>query len=559
MNDLEGRLTRELRHRAEAVEVRFDVGQVIDDASEPSVVVGRMRSGRSDRWPVRGSVAAVAAVLVAVVAAVAVVTVGEDDRDRTQPLVASTPEVSGVDDSVELVEGFGEWSALPSAPSGLASGITDGRELSDGRILFWGTHAAASIGDAPEAVDGLVETVDPRPTPLAMAVYSPAEGGWTSVDTSSLADAQLLGFRWASERLLAWGARMDGSNVVAVYDPTADRWTESTVPGTRWESFDGVAWTGEVAVLVRLHPGIGDDEASSETGIDPTGFRPSGGVPRVWRWRLADDGWTEGAAPPIAARAYGGWAFDGNRLATVGGVDGEDMRSRVGERSTGAVYEVDSDTWTVLPGAPWSAKDPELAWDGEDLVYLGGTGGVDVNRSGGFIDRFARWNESTGWAAFAPPDHDGLDPTVPDTVRIADHGLAKGTSSPGRGVDGGDPRGAVLAASDGFAFGLAEVGWLYVDGEWETVPIGDPMTVWWGDRLVATSPSVIGAVERFQVAARIGQHRWVGAAPSPVSDLWSPAVVVAGDRLYVVGTPREAVWQEGRDPVSEAWVLDLAS
>lgn len=224
--------------------VTFDAERVVDDASRPTLVVGQVRPGRGDRRPTRVSTAVAAAVLVALVAAVAVTVAGEDDRDLLQPLVASAPEgpeVSGVDDSMELVEGFGEWSALPSGPSGLASGFTDGRELSDGRLLFWGTDAAPSPGDTPESVDGLVGSPSLRATPVAMAIYSPADRSWSTVGTAPLEEAEILGFRWAAGRLLTWGARSDGTDLVAVYDPVADRWIDSTVPGTSWELFDGVA------------------------------------------------------------------------------------------------------------------------------------------------------------------------------------------------------------------------------------------------------------------------------------------------------------------------------
>ena len=98
---------------------------------------------------------------------------------------------------------------------------------------------------------------------------------------------------------------------------------------------------------------------------------------------------------------------------------------------------------------------------------------------------------------------------------------------------------------------------MFVDGAWETVPIGDPMTLRNDNWLLAASPTVAGAADRFEVAVRAAAGDWVTVAPAPLSDLWRPALVLVGDHLYVVGTQREAVWQD-IEPVSEAWVLDLS-
>ena len=58
------------------------------------------------------------------------------------------------------------------------------------------------------------------------------------------------------------------------------------------------------------------------------------------------------------------------------------------------------------------------------------------------------------------------------------------------------------------------------------------------------------------MAVRGGPEGWVHTTPSPISDIWRPALVLVGDHLYVVGAPRESVWQD-EHPVSQAWVLDL--
>lgn len=535
--NVERRLTDALDHHASAVIARPDLGRVIADAEGQPV---RTPLVMDRRKTMRRIASLAAAAVVVAVGLVATVYIRANQHDEAQPVLASDAE------GPELVDGMGRWTALPAGPPDAASGFTHGSPLSDGRILFWGANASWSPGDTQAAVDGLEDRPAPRASSVAIAVYSPVDNTWTSVDTDVLVPMRLPGtnaFKVAGDRLLVQGPGLDGANRVAVYDAANDTWTTSTVPGSTWEMFDGVAWDGETAVLVRLHPGMGDD-ATTGASVD---IRPSGLAPKVWRWTLARDRWATGEAPPLTPRGFSGWAFDGERLAVVGGVDAEELGSMTGAQSSGAVYDVDADTWSMLPDAPWPAKHPELAWDGDRLLYAGGTGGATVN-SQTVVHRHAAWSQATGWQDLPTPNDEVENDFGPLTVRLTDPLDGAGFDHPGA---------AIPATNHGMSIGSQEAGMLFVDGAWETVPVGDPMTLRNGNWLLAASPTVAGAVDRFEVAVRAAADDWVTVAPAPFSDLWRPALVLVGDHLYVVGTQREAVWQD-IEPVSEGWVLDLS-
>src|SRR5690606_1098901 len=132
----------------------------------------------------------------------------------------------------------------------------------------------------------------------------------------------------------------------------------------------------------------------------------------------------------------------------VGGVDAEELESMTGAQPSGAVYDIDADTWSMLPDAPWPAKHPELAWDGDRLLYAGGTSGSTVN-SQTVVHRQAAWSLATGWQDLPTPNDEVENDFGALTVRLTD-------PLDGAGID--QPGTAIPATNHGMSFGAQEAG-----------------------------------------------------------------------------------------------------
>ena len=124
------------------------------------------------------------------------------------------------------------------------------------------------------------------------------------------------------------------------------------------------------------------------------------GSPHAWGERginLARSWWRRRFAIEVV-----GAAFDGSRLALWGGSDG---------RSTpadGAIYDVGSDAWTVVPDGPLPGRfNPATAW-ASGRLFVGG--GVDrLNDANEYLGDVAAYDPVTGaWEMLQPPPEGGL-------------------------------------------------------------------------------------------------------------------------------------------------------
>lgn len=188
--------------------------------------------------------------------------------------------------------------------------------------LCWpGVHASVAQGDA-----GAWRTRAPLPTPrqemphvvLGGKVYVP--GG---ID---------------AERL--------GTDVVEVYDPTADAWTSAAPLPLAMHHLAAAAVDGKLYVL---------------GGYQGNGFSPTN---RVFAYDPAADAWEEKAPMPTARGAHVAVAYVG-KIYVVGGASFSEARA------LNEVYDPATDTWATLAPMP-TAREHLSAALVDSLIYVAG-------------------------------------------------------------------------------------------------------------------------------------------------------------------------------------------
>ncbi|MBL9015211.1 MAG: hypothetical protein JNL83_13595 [Myxococcales bacterium] len=272
------------------------------------------------------------------------------------------------------------WRRLPSygavrATSEFAS-VWTGSEL-----LLWGGNATS-------------------PSPVGTGGrYDPRSNRWRAIATEGAPSArENASVVWTGSEMIVWGGD-DGLRDLddgARYDPVLDRWTpvsQVNAPGKRHDAL--TVWTGSEVLIVGGDLGLdlanyslrlSDGALYNPTTDTWRAVEYSGASPVSRRVRAAWAGrevffW--GPSDPGVPETYKGRAYDpttGNwRLITtenappnhqpavmteldgkllVWGTDGPYY-----ERSTGALYDLTTDTWTRLPVLPLSAAGAILAGD----------------------------------------------------------------------------------------------------------------------------------------------------------------------------------------------------
>lgn len=264
------------------------------------------------------------------------------------------------------------WRSLPSLPAESYGRTLAGAVGPDGR--FW------VVGAGSDQVE--IETG------AALRIFDPATDTWELREGLSF-DADPQAAFGADGRL--WAFSSDGETLVAApYDPVRDSWGQAAVhspfadpqvasrdgvihvtgrgrSGPVMLRFDATSRTFSMLSAPRSQLTALGDAGGWLVGVD------SEGVP--WRYEIATDTWSEGAASG-AARAGGRViGLEPGRVALVGG------RGPVGLEASALLYDVVTDRWAALPDLPTPREGPAAAWvPGLGLVVAGGVGEVDRPR-----------------------------------------------------------------------------------------------------------------------------------------------------------------------------------
>jgi hypothetical protein len=330
-------------------------------------------------------------------------------EDQGQVVVVNRPPIGEVAEAFAAAEGpLGTWEEVTDPPFSPRMGAFTGT-ASQGRVVVWGGTPSAEGGGTEGGgtlTDGGVyhveaaswEAIPPAPVPAGVSFH------WTQLN---------------QDRLMVLGTP-DGSRLAgAVYDLASRTWSEIQPPPTITLPAEGVAWTGEVLALARFWSGaeVDTDRVATfaepvverwslatgewETGAEPplsNRFGPAvsfdgerlgvwGGVTQEVEvgglasaaeqvgdgavYDVTADRWEAiplGALSPVM-QATALWLESG-RLAVAGGV-AEDLSGTSSIQSgitgmhldhvnTAALYDPETQTWTLLPDAPGTPFETEL-------------------------------------------------------------------------------------------------------------------------------------------------------------------------------------------------------
>jgi hypothetical protein len=434
-----------------------DLRTVLDDAAgatdplAPLDVDAIVRTGRRRRTRARVA-QATSGLAVLVVLAVAGAQVLTDVANP--PLLLDSPPQPGL----------GTWEPVGDAPLEPVEQAT-AIDLGDGTVLVvGGTAQRPDTGQAH---------------PAGAARYDLGTGTWTALDPVPFADDRTVEVRALpiDGGALVYGDTFQdpGPFEAAILDAGSGTWQRSgrapiaprTDPVVEWIDGRLVVWGGRD--VTRPEPSTDmprdaedallRDRETAEAVVDGAVWTPG-------------EGWAPMADFPLEARFDAGAGVAGGELVVWGGTDAvvDDPDRRL--FADGARYDVDANTWTVLPDAGLSAREQAgILGDDEGFFLAGGTGEVTITE---------RRTETT---AEEPTCVDGVCTDI-------------GTTAFGREFDYEWPR-------DGARFDLAS-------GTWQPLPElpegADGYEIW--DDLIATE-----AFHRWDA----GADRWVPLASAPTT------------------------------------------
>jgi hypothetical protein len=296
--------------------------------------------------------------------------------------------------------------------------------------------------------------------------------------------------------------------------------------------------------------------------------RPQGGVLGTWE-PLPESPLSPRWEPIVVARDERVLVFRGTSFAPSGTEVGDSTFSEL-ERQDGAIYDAGTDTWIAVPAPPTPPVAwPAVAFDGQRVAVLGGRTMTPVDGGGVYADHLglygertwsaAMWEERSGWRALPFPE--GFTTREPQLFTFSDGRLVV---FGGAGDDQPYVDGAVWTEASG----------------WSAIPpapleprsgsavavVGDRLVVW-GGHVVEVDDASDGLDEDetlFDDGAvyDLVTGAWAPLPPSPLAPRWlgtelgswDANVRVDGERLLIAGGAAE-----GSDlPLDGAW-LDLAS
>lgn len=188
------------------------------------------------------------------------------------------------------------------------------------------------------------------------AAYDPATNGWRRLPTGPAPTGAAQGGSfgvWTGRELLLSG------HANAAYNPAANRWRRLPPPSNFGGNPAVVAWTG--ARMIQWGGGCCGDFGAAGSAYSPA----------TNRWRSLP-------ASPLAGRRASASAWTGKELVTVGGYTEEPTGPRrvITDRpfADAAAYNPTTRSWRRLPPLPVPRLGATAAWDGRQVLVVGGTG-----------------------------------------------------------------------------------------------------------------------------------------------------------------------------------------
>jgi hypothetical protein len=436
---------------------------------------------------------------------------------RKDPGAPPTRDTAIADDPA-LTQPIGTWHQASPSPLGARDGAFTAT-LSDSRVLVLGGRGRQGAEGAITEYDG--------------AIYDLDTDQWETIPEAPIpAGTSIHWVQFAEDRLVALGSDTDGNLNGAMFDVTDSTWTPLPHQTQVRVLVNGMAWDGDNLAIVRTAAGgTGMGENQDLDWAVPQ--------PVTLRWSRADSAWRSGAPAPFGLRTQPGAAFDGQRLALLGGTTqnpslGDGTIDGTGVLGDGAIYDLHTDQWTAVPPSPAStAVSLTAAWQSDGRLVTGGgfahPGGDDQHKT-----LLAIYDPATN--AWSEPEtvlRTGLSVTNPWTAR-ADETQTM-LAFPNAHTTTDTPSTLVLGP----------------DG-WEVAPFPTIRQV--GTHLVAVSARRDNPGDNpLTMSIRAESNVWVTTVIAPFTNRMDAAIAVSGDRLLITGGYEGA----RLTPTATTWVFDL--
>jgi hypothetical protein len=368
-----------------------------------------------------------------------------------------------------------------------------------------------------------------RDVPAPTFTRPPQDGAeqWTPVASSPLSGRANAFTAWTGKEMLVFrgdGALSDGGGGEpsrvdgAAYDPTTNRWRklakspfEPTSPNGGYGSIAAV-WTGKQMIVWR--------------GLDQ----------KAAAYTYATDTWQELDAGPLSQRRSFAVTWTGREMIVYGGNEVGGPTPEEPERSTlavddGAAYDPVTGTWRRIAPSGVPRSLPFVAWDGKELLAVGGSdGGRGGKASALAYDPAAdRWRELA-----APPFHTPTSMVWTGRLLVA-------VSRPSGQVDTRGP----VHTYDPVADRWAEVTdppavpkTKYSRGDPTLAAWYQPTLVWDGQEVLVFGSMMEGHEEHNQLAGFAWSpttKRWRTLPASGLSSRSGPSAVWTGSELLLWG------------------------
>jgi hypothetical protein len=262
------------------------------------------------------------------------------------------------------------WRLLPPAPIApdfARTGVWTGREL-----LVYGRDQQSATDERGEAYATGSANV--------AAAYDPAAGTWRKLapPTGSPGAIGRVSAVWSGEELLVWGpGARDGGG--SAFNPATDRWRRFAPPPAGGGI---VVWTGRE--MVGWGGGCCGDASADGAAYDP-----------------AENTWRSIARSPLAASQQPVGSWTGRELIVLVTGRDPDGKPSPARLARAAAYDPAADTWRRIAPLPEPREGAAAAWDGRELLVVGGSG---VTRGGRAPARvgFAYDPAADRWRRLAP-------------------------------------------------------------------------------------------------------------------------------------------------------------
>lgn len=191
-------------------------------------------------------------------------------------------------------------------------------------------------------------------------VYDDVTKTWSAMSTIGAPSARAKHTSvWTGTRMIVFGGALYGNPFPAYgdgasYDPATNTWAPiSTAGAPTPRSWHTAVWTGTRMIIWGGFRNVGGTYEASNNGAS---YDP------------ATNTWSAIAAAPIAARSGHTAVLAGNKMIVWGGT------SAGGFLSDGAIYDVATDSWTLLPtaGAPTARQMHTASYTGTKMIVFGG-------------------------------------------------------------------------------------------------------------------------------------------------------------------------------------------